>query len=129
MVVAACGATTKLSLLSCLITIGPEFAKPERQQKLFQQQEKHLAKEAAEANGGIAAHTTPTVVSVPAQAQSPEDIFTDVLPACDDPDPDNQAGDAGLGHVGQPDPGQHNPGQHAAVLPQLARIGPSHGGK
>ena len=56
---------------------------------------------------------------MPAQAQSPEDIFGDILSAYDDPEPDEQDGDAGLGNGGQPeheqlDAVQHIPGQHVA---------------
>lgn len=42
-------ATTKNRLLRSLNTTGPEFAKAERQQKLFQQQEKSLVREAMNA--------------------------------------------------------------------------------
>ena len=74
-------AATKHSLLSCLITIGPKRARAKQQQKLFQQQEKSLAKEAAEAIYEMPAQVCPAAVVMPAQARSPVDIFSDVLPA------------------------------------------------
>ena len=134
-------ATTKNRSLRSLNTTGPESAKAERQQKLFQQQEQGLMREAVEAVPVTAAQTasgdavpvtdaqtalgdavpvteaiqalpaqaTPAAEVVAAQAQSPEDISGKILAAYDDPEPDQQTGDAGLGNAGQPKIEQPNP--------------------
>ena len=101
-------AASKHSIISCLVTTGGDFAAPEQRQSLFQRQEKDLVGEAAQAINKMAPQITPAAVIVPAQAQSPEDLFSEVM-ADYDSDTDDQGGDvAGLVNAGQPNPGGPN---------------------